>query len=60
MKNSYLSIGVVAAFVVASCSSETTEPATPQEEEPTVVLTQEIETRAIEQVNNFSYNLFAA
>jgi serpin B len=53
-------IGAVTAMMVVACSSESTEPATPQEEEPTVVLTQEIETRAIEQANNFSYNLFAA
>jgi serpin B len=60
MNKIYLMIGAVTAMMVVACSSESTEPATPQEEEPTVVLTQEIETRAIEQVNNFSYNLFAA
>jgi serpin B len=65
MKNFFKILwSIVALVILGSCGSdkigETDEPATPQEEEPTVVLTQEIETRAIEQVNNFSYNLFAA
>jgi serpin B len=60
---------IVAAMALASCSGETVEtqePEAPEDQvnvqEPTVdsafVLTKEIESRAIEQANQFSYSLF--
>lgn len=64
-----LNVMIVAAMALASCSGETVEVQEPEAPENQVnvqestvdssfVLTKEIESRAIEQANQFSYSLF--
>jgi serpin B len=68
MKHLYSLLGIAAAMIaLASCSGESVEPVGPENQtnnnekaDSAVVLTKEIETRAIEQANQFSYKLFDA
>lgn len=60
-KKLILLMAIAAVAMFGSCSSDNAEDlAQDDTTDEAVVLTKEIETRAIEQANNFSYNLFTA